>query len=75
MTSEVRRLAIGAMLAAHDGDDDALVLLLSDLPEATLVAVVGEVAGLAGVIWATRADSSAAVRDAFATYALQLAAE
>ncbi len=63
------------MLAAHDGDDDALALLLAGLDTKTLVSVVGEVAGLADAIWSTRSDCRAAVRDGLATYALQLASQ
>ena len=50
------------MLAAHDGDDDALALLLAGLDTKTLVSVVGEVAGLADAIWSTRSDCRATVR-------------
>ena len=47
---EVRRLAIGAMLAELSADDDRLRELLAGLPEATLIQVVGEVASLADVV-------------------------
>jgi hypothetical protein len=70
---EVRRLAIGAMLAELSADDDRLRELLAGLPEAMLIQVVGEVASLADILWSTRIEHRAAVRDAFATYALELA--
>jgi hypothetical protein len=71
---DVRRLAIGAMMAGLDGDDEGLRLLLAGLPEVTLIKVVAEVAQLADIVWSTRVEHRAAVRDAFATYALELAA-
>ena len=71
--AEVRRLAIGAMLAGLDGDDESLRLLLAGLPEATLIKIVGDMAQLADIVWSTRVEHRAAVRDAFATYAMELA--
>jgi len=71
---EIRRLAIGAMLAGLDSDDEATRVLLAGLPEATLIKIVGEVAQLADIVWSTRVEHRAAVRDAFATYAMELAA-
>ena len=70
----VRRLAIGAMLAGLDADDERLGLLLAGLPEETLIAVVGDMAQLADIVWSTRVEHRAAVRDAFATYAIELGA-
>jgi hypothetical protein len=72
-TASVRRLVIGAMLAGLDADDDRLRLLLAGLPEATLIEIVGDMAQLADIVWSTRVEHRAAVRDAFATHALELA--
>ena len=72
-TAGIRRLAIGAMLAGLDADDQRLRLLLAGLPEATLINIVGDMAQLADIVWSTRVEHRAAVRDAFATYATELA--
>jgi uncharacterized membrane-anchored protein len=72
--AEVRKLAISAMLFGLDSDDESLCLLLAGLPEETLIKVVGEVAQLADIVWSTRVEHRAAVRDAVATYAMELAA-
>ena len=72
-TASIRRLAIGAMLAGLDADDDRLRLVLAGLPEATLIEIVGDMAQLADIVWSTRVEHQAAVRDAFATHALELA--
>jgi hypothetical protein len=72
-TAGVRRLAIAAMLAGLDADDERLRLLLAGLPEATLIQIVGDMAELADIVWSTRVEHRAAVRCSFATYAMELA--
>ncbi len=61
------------MILATDDDDDTLPAMLATLAKDELVAVAAEIAGLACVIWGTRADSTA-VREALQIYAEQLAA-
>jgi hypothetical protein len=44
--ADVRRLAVGVMLAAVDGDDDGIRAALSGLPASDLIELAGELGGL-----------------------------
>ena len=71
--AEVHALAVGAVVVGlGDDPDDALAVLLDGLDRAELVAVVAEVAQLAGTVCSLRADPDV-LRDALTTYARELA--
>ncbi len=75
MTSETRRLAVGAILAVHDGDRAALAVVLRGVSRPVLVGVVEALAGLADEALRARTDSPAEAREVLADFVLRLAAE
>jgi hypothetical protein len=73
--ADMRRLAVGVMLAAVDGDENGIRRALTGLTVSDLVDLAGELAGLGTAVWRTRGASREALRDSLQVYALQLAVE
>ena len=71
---EARRLAVGAILAVHDGDRAALAVVLRGVSRPVLAGVVEALAELANEALKAQTDSPAEARELLANFALRLAA-
>jgi hypothetical protein len=73
-TPEAWRLAVGLVIAAMDGEQEAFETLLAGVPGPVLEGAVAALATIAVRVWLGAAESPAAAREGLAMIAMELAA-